>query len=78
MDTEETTLIYESKLGAGGELMLREASEYFAGAGALRSSLRRLAQRLEQESIAYALLGGLALGEHGYPRICLLYTSRCV
>ena len=69
MDTEESTLIYESKLGAGGDLMLREASAYFAGAGALRSSLRRLAGRLEQEGIAYALLGGLALAEHGYPRM---------
>ncbi len=68
-DTQETTMVYESKLGAGGDLMLREASAYFAGAGALRSSLRRLAERLEQEGIAYALLGGLALGEHGYPRM---------
>jgi hypothetical protein len=79
MDTEETPLIYESKLGAGGDLMLREASAYFAGAGALRSSLRRLAERFEQEGIAYALLGGLALGENGYPRmtedIDILLTS---
>ena len=67
--TQETTMVYESKLGAGGDLMLREASAYFAGAGALRSSLRRLAERLEQEGIAYVLLGGLALGEHGYPRM---------
>ncbi len=69
MDTEETTLIYESKLGAGGDLMLREASAYFAGVGTLHNSLHRLAARLEQEGIAYALLGGLALAEHGYPRM---------
>ncbi len=30
--TQETTMVYESKLGAGGDLMLREASAYFAGA----------------------------------------------
>jgi len=67
--TQESTMVYESKLGAGGDLMLREASAYFAGAGVLRGSLRRLAARLEQEGIAYALLGGLALAEHGYPRM---------
>lgn len=49
--------------------MLREASAYFAGGGRLRSTLRRLTQRLDAEGIPYALLGGLALAEHGYPRL---------
>ena len=49
--------------------MLREASAYFAGEGRLHSALRRLTQRLEVEGIPYALLGGLALAEHGYPRL---------
>jgi hypothetical protein len=69
MDAEESAILYENKLRAGGDLMLREASAYFAGGGELRSSLRRLAERLEQEGIPYALLGCLALGEHGYPRM---------
>ncbi|MCP5014219.1 MAG: nucleotidyl transferase AbiEii/AbiGii toxin family protein [Ketobacter sp.] len=59
--------------------MLREASAYFAGAGQLRSTLRRLTQRLDAEGISYALLGGLALAELGYPRLTedidLLLTS---
>jgi hypothetical protein len=49
--------------------MLREASAYFAGEGRLHGALRRLAQRLNAEGIPYALLGGLALAEHGYPRL---------
>jgi len=49
--------------------MLREASAYFAGEGRLQSTLRRLIQRLDAEGIPYALLRGLALAEHGYPRL---------
>jgi len=49
--------------------MLREASAYFAGGGALRATLRRLTERLEAERIPYALLGGLALAVHGHPRL---------
>jgi len=49
--------------------LLCEASAFFAGAGALRQSLHRLVERLTAEGIEYALLGGLALGEHGYPRL---------
>jgi len=49
--------------------MLREASAYFGGGGRLHSTLRRLTQRLDAEGIPYALLGGLALAEHGYPRL---------
>jgi len=49
--------------------MLREASAYFAGEGRLHGTLRRLTQRLDAGGIPYALLGGLALAEHGYPRL---------
>ena len=49
--------------------MVREAGDYFAGGGRLHVTLRRLAQRLSGEGIAYALLGGMALGEHGYVRM---------
>jgi len=49
--------------------MLREASAYFASEGQLYGTLRRLTQRLNAEGIPYALLGGLALAEHGYPRL---------
>ena len=49
--------------------MVREAGDYFAGSGRLHATLRRLAQRLSGEGITYALLGGMALGEHGYVRM---------
>jgi hypothetical protein len=63
----ETT--YEQALRQGGERTLREASAYFAGEGQLHNTLRRLVERLDAEEIPYALLGGLALAEHGYPRL---------
>ncbi len=66
---EEQDTTYEQVLRWGGERMLREASAYFAGEGRLHSALRRLAERLDAEGIPYALLGGLALAEHGYPRL---------
>lgn len=62
-------ITYEQRLRHGGEFMLREASAYFAGGGDRRDTLRRLAQRLDELGIAYALIGGLALAEHGYPRL---------
>jgi hypothetical protein len=65
----ETDLVYERRLRQGGDLLLREASAFFAGGGTLRQTLHRLVERLTAEGISYALLGGLALGEHGYPRL---------
>lgn len=69
MMVEEQTLAYERLLRRGGDRALREASAYFAGAGRLYEALRRLTHRLDAEGIPYALLGGLALAEHGYPRL---------
>ncbi len=66
---EEQRVAYEHLLRQGGDRMLREASAYFAGEGQLHGALRRLTQRLNVEGIPYALLGGLALAEHGYPRL---------
>src|SRR3972149_6785564 len=48
--------------------VLREADELFARKGNVFESLRRLARRLEEEGIPYALIGGLALILHGYQR----------
>lgn len=67
--TGEQTTAYEQLLRQGGDRALREASAYFAGEGRLYGALRRLVQRLDAEHIPYALLGGLALAEHGYPRL---------
>lgn len=39
------------------------------GSGDVRTTMRRLAERLSSERIPYAVLGGMALGEHGYVRM---------
>ena len=69
MMAEEQEAAFEQLLRQGGDRVLREASAYFAGAGRLYGAVRRLVQRLDAEDIPYALLGGLALAEHGYPRL---------
>jgi len=67
--TEEQGVAYEHLLRRGGDRMLREASAYFAGEGRLHGALRRLTQRLNAEGIPCAVIEGLALAEHGYPRL---------
>jgi hypothetical protein len=60
---------YEADLRTSLDAALREASAYFVREGRLHQSLRRLVSRLQAEEIAYALVGSLALGEHGYVRM---------
>jgi hypothetical protein len=60
---------YEADLHASLDATVQEAGDYFAKKGRLHETLRRLASRLEAEGIAYALVGGMALGEHGYVRM---------
>jgi hypothetical protein len=60
---------YESQLRESFDFALREADAYFMKKGRLYESLQRLAAALRKEEIAYALVGGMALGEHGYVRM---------
>jgi len=39
--------------------------------GIVYESMRRLAKRLDAEGIAYAVIGGMAVTAHGYPRLTL-------
>lgn len=48
---------------------LREAEEFFVKKAPVQSTLERLARRLEQEGIPYAVIGGMALNVHGYVRV---------
>jgi hypothetical protein len=48
---------------------LREAEEFFVKKAPVQSTLERLAQRLDQEGIAYAVVRGMALNVHGYVRV---------
>ena len=47
---------------------LRRTSRFVMGEGEIYETLRRLAQRLEEEHLDYALVGGLALVAHGSRR----------
>ena len=48
---------------------LQEASEFFAKRGKVHSALERLARRLDEEDIPYAITGGMALNLHGYEHV---------
>ncbi len=60
---------YEARLRESFDFTLREASEFFMGGGDVRMTMRRLADRLAGEGIPYAVVGSMALGEHGYVRM---------
>jgi hypothetical protein len=47
------------------------AEDFFMKKGNVFKTMRRLAERLESESIPYAVIGGMALAAHGYVRMTL-------
>lgn len=59
---------YEQRLSADARWALAEGSDYFQDKGSVRGTLRRITRRLDELNIPYALVGGLALFEHGYRR----------
>ena len=63
------TLDYEQRLRASFEATVRETSEFFMDRGDVRKTMARLGERLRSEGIPYAVVGGMALGKHGYVRM---------
>lgn len=61
-------LTYEQQLDADFELALREGSMYFDGNNAVHRTLHRIAQRLDDLGIDYAIAGGMCLFRHGIRR----------
>jgi hypothetical protein len=49
-------------------LSYAEGIEFLRGKGMLNETLRRLAEDLERHGIAYAVIGAIALNQHGYRR----------
>ncbi|MCU0604368.1 MAG: nucleotidyltransferase family protein [Desulfobacterales bacterium] len=47
------------------------AGDFFMKKGIVFETMRRLAKQLEDEGIAYAVIGGMALAAHGYMRMTL-------
>lgn len=47
------------------------AGDFFMNKGLVYETMRRLARRLEEEQIDYAVINNMALAAHGYPRFTL-------
>ena len=62
-------LDYEQRLRASFEATVRETSEFFMDRGDVRKTMSQLGARLRSEGISYAVVGGMALGKHGYVRM---------
>jgi hypothetical protein len=60
---------FEARLRRDYTRLLKEASQFYMSRGDVYNTLRRLTQRLDQERIPYALIGGLALAAHGFVRM---------
>jgi hypothetical protein len=59
---------YEERLKADPRWALREGSMHFEKESAVYDTLRRIAARLDELGIPYALAGGMAMFLHGYRR----------
>ena len=62
---------YEALVGQNADRMLQEASEFFMQRGNVFQALHHLAERLEEAGIPYAVVGAIALGQHGMPRMTM-------
>lgn len=62
------TTTYESDLSADLTAALLEGSMHFEGNSAVFTSLRKIAARLDDLGIPYAICGGMALFAHGFRR----------
>jgi len=59
---------YEQLLKDDFQLALREGDMFFQGEGAVQKTLHRIAQRLDELGIDYAVAGGMCLSRHGFQR----------
>jgi hypothetical protein len=59
---------YEVKLDRDFPWALREGSMHFEENSAVQNTLKRIAKRLDELGIPYAIAGGMALYYHGYRR----------
>jgi hypothetical protein len=59
---------FEVKMSRGGGAAIEEASRFFMKQGPVHDALRKIAARLEELKIPYAVAGGMALVAHGYVR----------
>ncbi len=63
-----TSTSYEALLDRDAEWALSEGGRFFEGKSAVNEALRKIARRLDDLGIPYAVAGGMALFEHGFRR----------
>jgi hypothetical protein len=61
-------LVYEQLLNSDFQLALKEGDMFFQGEGAVQKTLRKIAQRLTDIGVEYAIVGGMAMYAHGFRR----------
>lgn len=59
---------YEQRLDADRSWALSEGSRHFEDRSAVQETLRGIAERLDGLKVPYAIVGGMALFQHGYRR----------
>ena len=59
---------FEDAMRQGGEPALKELERFFMGADKVHQALHRIAGRLGELGIPYAIAGGMALNAHGFHR----------
>src|SRR5712692_8190811 len=59
---------YEQRLNHNLDWALREGSMHFEKESAVHKTLRKIAKRLQDLGIPYAIVGGMAMFFHGYRR----------
>jgi len=59
---------FEDKMRRGGGAAIAEASRFLMKQGPVYEALERIARKLEELKIPYAIVGGMALNAHGYAR----------
>lgn len=67
-DLRDSPPTYEDLLSRDVHWAFAEGARFFEGGGAVQESLRRIATRLEEIEIPYAVAGALAMSAHGYRR----------
>jgi len=59
---------YEQRLTMDSRWALSEGSVFFEGKGGVQDTLRKIARRLDELQISYAVAGAMAMFQHGYRR----------
>ena len=59
---------YEKRLDQDSRWALSEGSVFFEDQGAVQQAMRRIAKRLDELGVPYAIVGGMALFQHGFRR----------